>query len=40
MDESIQDGLKNLSRGIKTLENSLMKDKIIDENSEPADVIK
>lgn len=40
MDESIQDGLKNLSRGIKTLENGLMKDKIIDENSEPADVIK
>lgn len=40
MDESIQDGLKNLSRGIKTLENSLMKDKIIDENSDAADVLK
>lgn len=40
MDESIQDGLKNLSRGIKTLENNLMKDKIIDQNSDAADVLK
>jgi hypothetical protein len=40
MEDSINESIKILSKNIKNIESTLMKDKLIDENCPSADAIK